>query len=231
MRLLNAIAQRVLQCVRQGSAPHHGTIRYLRVFSLPSNSWPWLDKNPPLLKLLQCFDVKRDNPRPEPVSVYRVASEIEEVETASALFLTAPKTPDKRFGVLVSAEDCKAAGINLDASLSGTTGIAAVDGRHADLKGKTVEEFGHLMAHIVQSMWEGEQRIRLYPAQQIVGQIALFSKLSGGDIEPVTKQNCLDVLAKIDWHMFEENLRTVVIRGSLDDRRRGAFPVFGRRRY
>lgn len=203
-------------------------MRLLRVFAQQGLMSKWLEQNPPLSQLLKCFGVHREKPNPEPVSVYCVGSETAEVEAVAAHFLTAPVTPEKRFGVLVSEGDCQEAGITLDPSEQGTAGIHAVDGRHVNLKG-TIEEYGRLMARIVESMWEGEQRIRLYPAQQIAGQIARFSKLPVGDVDPVARTTCLEVVAKRDWHTFEDNPRSVVIRGSLEDKRE--FPVTARRSY
>jgi hypothetical protein len=201
-------------------------MRLLRVFGTPSLVSNWLEQSPPLPFLLKCFDVNRQKPQPEPVSVYRIDSEIEEVEAVAAVFLTTAGSPEKRFGVIVAEDDCRAAGIALNLEEQGDTGVHSVDKRHVNLKG-TVDQFGRLMARIVQAMWEGEQRIRLYPAQQIAGQIAVFSKFADDRIDPSTKTTCLEVLALKDWHTFEENDQAVIIRGALKDN--SEFPIIGRR--
>jgi hypothetical protein len=201
-------------------------MRLLRVFGTQSWVSNWLEQSPPLPLLLKCFDVNRQKPQPEPVSVYRIDSEIEEVEAVAALFLTTPGSPEKRFGVIVAEDDCCAAGITLDPEEQGETGVHAIDKRHVNLKG-TVDQFGRLVARIVQGMWEGEQRIRLYPAQQIAGQIALFSKLGDDQIDPDTKTTCLEVLALKNWHTFEENDQAVIIRGALKDN--SEFSILARR--
>jgi hypothetical protein len=205
-----------------------GTVRLLRVFAQQSLTESWIELKPPLPRLLKCFDIDRNRPKPATVSVYRVGSEVEEVEAVAALFLTTSTTPEKRFGVLITEGDCQEAGIILDHSERGTTGIRAVDSRHVNLKG-TVEAFGRLMARIVGSMWEGEQRIRCYPAQQIAGQIAIFSKIPHQEVDTDAKTKCLEVLDKKKWHAFEDNPRAVVIRGSLDDN--NGFPVIACRSY
>ncbi len=203
-------------------------MRLLRVFAQQGLTWYWLDQKPPLPKLLQCFDVKRQGRNPNPVSLFRAASEVEEVEAVAAHFLKTPGSAEKRFGVLVNEVDCHAAGITIDPELRGNTGVHEVDGRHVNLKG-ALDQFCRLMVRIVQAMWEGEQRIRLYPAQQIAGQIAIFSKILDDKIDPITRKTCLDVLATKNWHDFEENPPAVVIRGILKDN--SEFPVNARRTY
>jgi hypothetical protein len=71
-------------------------MRFLRVFSQQGLVSNWLEQEPPLSKLLKCFDVNRAASRLDPVSVYIVRSETEEAETVAALFQTTPGTPEKR---------------------------------------------------------------------------------------------------------------------------------------
>src|SRR5207253_1051817 len=145
--------------------------------------------------LLGCFRVKRLGADPKPVSVYQINNDLDDVEAAAATALITGGSIEKRFGLVVTEEDCRAAGITIDAKEPGTTGVYAVDGRHRDLTGKT-EEFAKLMVLIVKAMWEGEQRVRLYPAHQLIGQIAVLSKPLNANIDPSTRQDCVDALGK-----------------------------------
>src|SRR5262249_20686869 len=159
-------------------------------------------------------------------------TELAEVEAVAAHFLTTKSTLEKRFGVIVTEEDCREAGIVIDPQELGTTGVRVIDRRHRDLKGTTVEQFGRLIARVVQAMWQGEQQIRLYPAQQILGQIAIFSKLPEEEIDPTARIDCLDVLGRQNWHTFHDSPPEVRITGSLKDTYRPPidFPIRAQRR-
>jgi hypothetical protein len=230
MAPLRALAQTARDLLRRLRPSYRGKMRLLRVFAKQSLTPNWLERSPPLPLLLQCFEVNRQKPSPDPVSVFRVGSETEEAEAVAAVFLKTRESPVKRYGIIVTDEDCREAGITLDLQERGDTGILAVDGRHVNLRGETVDQFGLLMAQIVQAMWEGEQRLRFYPAQQIAGQIAVFSKLPDNQIDPSTRQTCRDVLAQCsNWHAFEDTARLVMINGSLKDK--GEFPVIAQRAF
>src|SRR5947209_7684908 len=108
-------------------------MRFIHGFAQQKHFGNWFDKEPPLSKLLECFEVNRQLTKPIEVSAYAVESELEELEAVAALLQNAPATPDKRFGVLVSEADCAAAGIAIDPQEPGTTGIRRVDVRHVNL--------------------------------------------------------------------------------------------------
>ena len=76
-------------------------MRFLRVFAQQGLVSNWLEQEPPLAKVLKCFDFNRMASRIDPVSVYVVRSEREDVETVAALFQTTPGTPETRFGSLI----------------------------------------------------------------------------------------------------------------------------------
>jgi hypothetical protein len=194
-------------------------MRFLRVFAQQGLVSNWLELEPPLAKVLKCFDVNRMASRIAPVSVYVVRNELEEVQTVAALFQVAPGTPEKRFGILIDEADCATAGIDIDAGVKGETGIHAVDARHVDLIG-TQDQFGRLVAQIVARMWAGEQRLRSYPAQQIAGQLAVFSRLSPEHILEDARQNCLSSLRRVAWVHPSGSGRTLAIRGTLGDKDR-----------
>jgi hypothetical protein len=190
-------------------------MRFLRVFTQQGALPNWSETNPPLASILQkCFDINRKASRIQPVSVFQVRSEREEVEAVSALFQVSPSTPEKRFGVIVEEGDCLAAGVQIDRTEKGNTGITIVDGRHANFTG-TQKQFGTLIGQIVKGMWEGEQRLRIYPAQQIALQLAVFSRLPDGEIDDASRDSSLTVLNRVAWHTFTE--KRAEVRGRLAD--------------
>src|SRR5687767_5334807 len=99
---MGRLARLVQQLLRLFARPKAGKRKayFLRVFAQQGLLSHWLEQECPLPKLLSCFDIKREQPRPNPVSVYRVGTEIEELEAVAAVFLTTPTTPEKRFGIL-----------------------------------------------------------------------------------------------------------------------------------
>ncbi len=84
-------------------------MRFIRVSSQQTNFANWQDKEPTLAKLLQFFEVKPQARNPDPVSVFRVTSELEELESVAAVFQKTVTSPEKRFGVLTTEEDCRTA--------------------------------------------------------------------------------------------------------------------------
>ena|ERR1700687_4428376 len=137
-------------------------MRFLRVFAQQGLVWNWFEKEPHLPRILKCFDINRTASRIEPVSVFAVRTEREEAETVAAQFQVSPSTPEKRFGIIIDKTDCQAAGILIDRTEIGNTGINTVDARHLNLTG-TPKAFGSLVAQVVKKMWEGEQRLHIYP--------------------------------------------------------------------
>jgi hypothetical protein len=191
-------------------------MRILRVFDQQGLLNYWSAESPPLPRLVQCFGLQRNQPNPRPVSVYRAENEQEEMEAVAALFQVQPRHPDKRFGVLFTDGDCREAGVTVDESERGETGVQAVDGRHVNLRG-TGQHFARLIVQIIKKMWEGEQLLRVYPPQQIVGQLAVLSRLGDAEIEAGTRQTCAEILAGVNWHTFHDNLARVEIRCRLQD--------------
>jgi hypothetical protein len=104
----------------------------------------------------------------------------------------------------------------MDRRQKGNTGIEKVDGRHVNLAG-TQAQFGSLVVQIVKRMWEGEQRLRIYPAQQIAGQLAVFSRLPKGLINDDSRTNCISTIDQVSWHRFNDQDGCVEVRGKLHD--------------
>jgi hypothetical protein len=192
-------------------------MRFLRGFSQQGLVSNWLEQEPPLAKLLKCFDINRAASRFDPVSVYIVRDEHEEMETGAALFQTTPGTPEKRFGILIDEQDCNAAGVEIDPAVRGETGVHTVDVRHADLSG-TQEQFARLVVRILARMWQGEQRLRSYPAQQIASQLAVFSRLPPKRIHEAARANCLASLNRVSWCQVSPGGLIVEVRGKLSDK-------------
>jgi hypothetical protein len=189
-------------------------MRLLRLFDGASRFNEWYGAEPDLTKLLQCFDVKRGAVC-QPASVFRVGNELEELEAAAGVFQRTRSSADKRFGILLSEEECRRVGIRVDAT-NGGTGIKHVDLRHVDRSGD-ISQFTRLVAQLVKKMWEGEQRLRVFPAKQIVGQVAVFSKLPDERISSESRETCFAILAKSACHTFDRESSQVEIRGKFKD--------------
>jgi hypothetical protein len=200
---------------------------YLRICGRPTRLESWSNKRPKLSDLLECFGVPRQaSSVKKPPSAFWASCSSEELENVAAFFQTSPSSPDKCFGIRFTAEDCAHAGVELDPGNRGTTGVPFVDGRHVDLRG-TPDQFMTLVTRIVSKIWEGQDRVRVFPAHQILGEIAVLARLSGDDIEPEARSRCEQVLAKTpDWIAYSQDC--VTIRGKLDDK--CEFPVTGVRR-
>ena len=189
-------------------------MHFIRVHGQQTHFAAWTEKEPELSKLLLFFDIQASLPKEFVVSVFEVQSELEELESVAAVFQTTRPSSDKRFGVLVADEDCRKAGIVIDRSQRGKTGIHRVDSLHADLRG-TPEQFSQLMVEILQRVWQGERRLRIFPAKRITGQVAVFFKLPQDEIDPATRTDCECVLSKANCHQFNEGNSTVEILGKL----------------
>lgn len=203
-------------------------MRFIRVSSQQPCFANWQEKEPTLSKLLQFFEVKPQARTPDPVSVFEVRSELEELESVAAVFQRTVTSPDKRFGVLTTEEDCRIAGIKVDRNEKGNTGIHQIDMRHTNLIG-TPDQFNRLMIEILQRIWGGEQRLRVFPAKQITGQVAVFFKLPDQEIEEASREDCGCVLSKANCHQYIEEHSRVEIQGCVKDKR--DFPVIATRSY
>jgi hypothetical protein len=190
---------------------------YIRMVSIQKDFNSWHVKNPEMSRLLRCFDLKPEGTGIESVSVYKAESESDELESVSAVFQGSRGSPEKLYGILLTEKDCGSSGIKIDGAARGSTGIRRIDRMHANLTG-TRDDFKKLMVQILQRIWEGEQRLRLFPENQIIGQIAVFSKLLEGDIEEDTRGSCEVVLRKASCHRFLEEESRVEIEGKVEDR-------------
>lgn len=126
---------------------------------------------------------------------------LEELEIAAALVQMDEAAPEKRFALKVTAADCNLTGVQMDHDETGTTGVPLVDKRHVNLRGSQ-EQFAKLMVQIVAKYWEGEERLRIFPAEQIAGQLAVFTKLDAMKISPRATERCRISLQKdstIKW--------------------------------
>ena len=191
-------------------------MRLLRVFMKNATFTEWQNAQPDLGKLLQCFDVTRTMSKPPPASVFRVLSELEELESVAAVFQKSRSSPEKLFGVVLTESDCRSAGMAIEPE-QGQTGVRHVDACHFNLVGDS-SQFRELVAGVVRRIWEGEQRIRVFPAKQITGQVAVLSKLHSAYICDESRECCEAVLSKASCHEFDHaNLRVQII-GSLFDK-------------
>lgn len=203
-------------------------MRFIRVFSKQSSFGNWQDKEPALSKLLQFFDVEPQARNSDPVSVFQVTSELDELQSVAAVFQKTVTSPEKRFGVLTTEEDCRSAGIKVNWKEKGKTGIHQIDGRHTNLIG-TPDQFICLMIEILRRIWEGEQRLRVFPANQIIGQLAVFYKLPDQEIDRASREDCGRVLSKANCHHFIEKDSRVEIQGCVKDK--PDIPVIAVRNY
>ncbi len=129
------------------------------------------------------------------VSVFDVDTEAEELRSVAAFFQKEPKKVEKRFGVCLTQDDCDRAGIGIDADAVGDTGIKDVDQRHANLTGSQ-KQFSEMIAQILARFWEGQNRLRVFPAWQILGELAVLARLPEGQIAKETRENCENLLEK-----------------------------------
>jgi hypothetical protein len=202
-------------------------MRLLRVFDTQSQFVAWQDPEPELSKLFLGFSIKPEATKFEPPSIFRVRSEADELECVAGFFQKSGGSPAKLFGVLFTARDCRDVGIRIDGDRTGT-GIRRVDDRHANLNGDK-EQFRRLVAGIVARIWEGEQRLRIFPANQIAGQVAIFSRLPESHTCEDSRRTCERVLSKTTCHRFHDDESRVEIVGRLKDKAES--PVCASRRY
>jgi len=136
---------------------------------------------------------------------------MEELEAAAATFQKTRSSPERLFGLRVTERDCQAAGIRLDAS-RGKTGVKCVDDRHIDLQGDE-NQFRALCVGVLARIWEGEQRLRIFPAIQVVGQIAVFSRLPDCGIATESRDDCMCVLQNSKYHSLDDEAGRITITG------------------
>lgn len=166
---------------------------YLRIFK--TNPGSWYTNEMSFGMLLKHFDAEAKK-RPPPASVFKVDTEAEELRSAAAFFQTSlPGRVEQRFGVCLKQEDCDRAGIGIDAGAVGDTGIKDVDQRHVNLTGSQ-KQFSEMIVQILARLWEGENRLRVFPAWQILGELAVLAHLPKGQIEEGARANCQRVLDK-----------------------------------
>lgn len=161
----------------------------------PRTPFEWTARQAELSKLLKCFGIKSGTPSPPPISVYMAANPLEELEVAAALVQMDEAAPEKKFALKISPGDCNLTGVQMDYDQTGTTGVPLVDKRHVNLRGGQ-EQFAKLMVQIVAKYWEGEERLRIFPAEQIAGQLAVFTKLDAMKISPQATERCRISLQK-----------------------------------
>jgi len=154
-------------------------MRLLRIFASQTNYSKWLEVSPELSFLLACFDIKEKNTSTVTVSTFCADTLWDELEVAAALVQNTMSKAEKRYGVRIDTRDCIAAGIEWDLKQKGETGIDFVDSRHVNLTA-TREQFTTLMTLTVAKIWQGHDQLRVFPANQIVAQLALFERLSHG---------------------------------------------------
>jgi hypothetical protein len=111
-------------------------------------------------------------------STYEVEGELEEARATAAHILTDthPKI-DPRYLVRIRAADLGKAGIRVDDSVIGTTGIVCVDFRYRDLVG-TIEQFERLVDLILTRLREGEDRLRRFGGPQFRNALEGFASLT-----------------------------------------------------
>lgn len=174
-------------------------MQFVRICS--RTPFEWTARQTELSKLLKCFGIKSGIPSPPPISVYIAANPLEELEVAAALLQMDEAAPEKKFALKISPADCDLTGVRMEYNEIGTTGVPLVDKRHVNLKGSQ-EQFEKLMVQIIAKYWEGEDRLRIFPAEQIGGQLAVFTKLDAMKISPLALERCRISLQKdstIKW--------------------------------
>jgi len=179
---------------------------YMRFFSKGSDSNEWHVKNPSIDRLRQIF-IKANQNSANDVSVFGTLDYRHELQNVAANYQVSPKTPEKTYAVLMTERDCSNSGVKIVKS-SGNTGCGCVDIRHAELVG-TKDNFSKLVLRIVQRIWAGENRVRLYTAHAIIGELAVMSRLEKG-IEENAIANCVLCLSKSEQNFEFPNGSSVV---------------------
>jgi hypothetical protein len=124
--------------------------------------------------------------------VFSASNERERLQNIAAHFSTTFSGVETRFGLRITQSDCDIAGITITPN-KGKTGIPFVDVRHSNLCG-TLPAFISLVEGILTRMWEGQDRICVFPPHSILGEIAVLSQLSG--LDEGTKDCCGICLSK-----------------------------------
>ena len=191
---------------------------YLRVFKTPSWFTAWSSTSPDLKRLLHCFEVQRlqgQSGEQSTLSVFRAQTDAERLQNVAALFQNDPGTADKTFGIRLSSADCAEAGIRIEAS-DAATGVRFVDKRHADLVG-TASEFESLAGIVIRKIWEGEQRLKVFSAHSILGEVAVLSHYID-HLDDGAKERCSRVLKKNEEKVRIQASVHVELCGKLTDK-------------
>lgn len=196
---------------------------FLRIFSRPNRYDAWVSASPQLSFLLDCFGIDRIAQSVKPVSVFRATNPIEELQNVAAYLQTNQGSVEKTFALRISDEDCQCAGIKVDSEARGETGLHLIDARHANLTG-TPEAFIQLSVRIVGKIWEGEDRLRVFPSHQIIGEMAVLARLEENAIDPHARSRCHRVLEREADRFAYSGDGCVQITGRLNDNK-GEFPV------
>ena len=185
-----------------------------------SQGWfsEWSIETPPLSKLLQCFEIKSNaNPsKVQTASVFSADTLLDELAIVAALLQRNESRAEKRFGVRLLREDCECAGVHVQECVENKIGIRVVDTKHLNLTG-TLPQFTKLVTRIVQKTWEGDDRLRVFPPHQILGQLAVFAKFANDAIEPEARQRCQNCLNKSLDCFNDESVGIVQLIGRFDD--------------
>src|SRR5262249_17262226 len=124
--------------------------------------------------------------------------------------------PVVQYGVRIEPEDCALAGVKVThCPEEGTTGVKFVDRRHFNLVSGQ-DQFVHLIKITVARIWEGQDRLRSFPAHQICGQLAVFIALPDKVVEAEAKDRCRKTLSKhSDRCELPEGGKQIEINGEL----------------
>lgn len=169
----------------------------LRVFEPEGWFKAWTSAKPKLEDLLKCLDITKPAHPEAPISVFKATTAVEEVECVAAFYETFNRRETKiQYAIRVEGDDCRRAGICVEHRPDeGTTGIKQVDRRHFNLRGKQAD-FAKLAGVIVASLWEGQDRLRAFPAHSIRAQLAVFTCIDKFQIDPAASQRCKKLLER-----------------------------------
>ena len=121
----------------------------------------------------------------EPVSVYEVASDLEEATVATALQVVMRGTASKHAYLLrIRSSRLSEVGVSIDPENRGTTGVGAVDDLHRDLVG-SVESFQALTRTLLDAILAGSDSVREVRQTQLHHQSRL---LLNGNVDDKAKR-------------------------------------------
>ena len=133
----------------------------------------------------------------QPISVYSVASEIDEAKATAAHYLTMvpPRLSLEILSVLrIEPRDLE--GLEMVVSeTEGATGIVHVDNMHRDLIGNG-DAFRNLTERLMDAVRHGEDRLRVVGPIQIKHQIEEFIRLTHTDVSDHARDRCQMLLER-----------------------------------